>query len=402
MLTNAAAKAAEAPLARAYKLHDQGGLHLLVRPTGSKSWQLKYRWRGREKLLTIGQFPAVNVAQARMAQANAKADLERGVDPGAKLIRGNDTNDTLEQLARAWHRHNQPTWSAAHAADVLGSLERDIFPELGERPIGAIQPPELLNAMRSVERRGNVVSAQRLRQRLSEIFAFGVAEGLCTGNPAANLGAAMREAPPATPHPALTQIESCRQLLQACEYLPARPMTKLASRYLALTVVRLDSVRGMRWGELEGLDGSQPVWHVPPARLKLKRSKKDEERFEHLVPLVPAAVDVLRQAAGVRAWNQVDSTALVFPGRFEDQPIGEGAIGELYKRAGFAGRHVPHGWRASFSTIMNETLSEGWRASIDATLGHAKGDKVEAAYNRSQLLERRRMVLQGWAELLVG
>jgi integrase len=336
-----------------------------------------------------------------MAQANAKADLERGVDP-SNVSTAVDRGRTLEALARAWYQHNLPTWSAAHAADVLGSLERDVFAALGLRPIGVIEPPELLAVLRSIERRGHVITAQRLRQRLQEIFAFGVAEGLCSGNPAANLGAAMREAPPATPHPALTSIDDCRALLKECEGIPARPMTRLASRYLALTVVRLDSVRGMRWGELEGLDDVRPVWHVPPARLKLKRSKKDEERFAHLVPLVPAAVDVLRQAAGSLDWNQVESSALVFHGRFEDQPIGEGAIGELYKRTSFAGRHVPHGWRASFSTIMNETMGEPWRSAIDATLGHAKGDKVEAAYNRAQLLDRRREVLERWAELLVS
>src|SRR3954447_9351796 len=104
MLTNAAAKAAGAQT-RAYKLHDQGGLHLLVRPTGSKSWQLKYRWRGREKLLTIGQFPAVNVAHARIAQATAKEQLERGVDPAAR--QGGNISHTFEQLARSWYGHNR-------------------------------------------------------------------------------------------------------------------------------------------------------------------------------------------------------------------------------------------------------------------------------------------------------
>lgn len=395
MLTNAAAKAAGAQ-ARAYKLHDAGGLHLLVRPTGTKSWQQKYRWRGREKLLTIGQFPEVNLAQARMRALEAKELLANGVDPSR---RADVAGDTLEQLARAWYRHNVTSWSATHAADVMGSLERDVFPQLGATSADAIGAPALLKALRLVERRGCVATAQRLRQRLAEIFAFGIAEGLCESNPAANLGAAMRETPPATPHPALTSIDDCRALLAAADVAPARSLTRLASRFLALTAVRLDSVRGMCWEEIEDLDGPAPLWRVPPVRLKLKCAKKDEARFEHLVPLSAAAVEVLRRAS-CDAFVHVTPGALVFPGRTLAQPIGEGSIGELYRRAGFAGRHVPHGWRASFSTIMNEELGEDWSAAIDAALGHAKSDKVEAAYNRAQLLDRRRAVLERWGSLL--
>lgn len=403
MLTNAAAKAAGAR-SRAYKLHDQGGLHLLVRPTGTKSWQMKYRWRAREKLLTIGQFPAVNVARARILQAEAKEKLERGIDPSARVdIEVNAL--TFEQLARAWYCHNLTSWSPAHAADVIGSLERDVFPRVGNKAPDGITAPELLKVLRAVEGRGQIATAQRERQRLDEIFRFGIAEGYCAKNPAETLGAALREPPPATPHPALTRAEDCRALLAACDIAPARPMTRLASRFLALTAVRLDSVRGMRWGELEDLDGPEPLWRVPPERLKLRRAKKSEERFQHLVPLSAAAVAVLRQADefSKMRWNfSPRAEQLIFGGRDPTRPIGEGAIGELYQRAGYAGRHVPHGWRASFSTVMNELLDETWGAAIDAALGHAKGDKVEAAYNRAQRLGRRRALFDRWGELLAA
>jgi len=413
MLTNAAAKAAGA-LDRAYKLHDTGGLFLHIAVTGTKTWRQKYRWRGREKLLVHGRFPEMNLAQARMRVLEAKEKLARSVDPGARVDMRVNTRG-FEQLARAWYRHNVTSWSPAHAADVLGSLERDVFGELGAISADAIEAPKLLAVLRSIERRGRVATAQRIRQRLSEIFAFGIAEGLCSSNPAEHLGAALREPPPATPHPALTCIKECRALLQACEAAPARPMTRLASRFLALNAVRLDSVRGMRWGELEDLDGAAPLWRVPPERLKLKRAKKDEARFEHLVPLSAAAVAALREAYAFSCkimhsgaanspvdWNQVDSGALVFPGRSGSAPIGEGSIGELYDRAGFAGRHVPHGWRASFSTILNEQLGEEWAVTIDSALGHSKSDKVEAAYNRSVRLERRRQLFERWGELLAG
>ena len=390
MLTNAAAKAAGAR-SRAYKLHDQGGLHLLVRPTGTKSWQQKYRWQGREKLLTLGQFPEIGVPRARMLQAEAKELLETGQDPS----RATTKTETLEQLARAWYLAKLPAWSPEHAADVLASLENDIFPELGARDAGSIGPRELLNAVRAIEARGRRVRAHRVRQRLAEIFAFGKAEGLVDDNPAADLGAAMIAPPPASPHPALTTIADCRALLDACDRDGARPVTVLASRFLALTAVRLDAVRGMVWAEVD-LDAR--LWTVPSGRMKLSRAKKGDSRHDHAVPLSAAAIAVLER---VSEGGHVRAEQLVFPGRGGTEPIGAGAIRELYVRAGFAGRHVPHGWRASFSTILNEEMGPEWRFDIDAALAHAGKGKVEAAYNRSVQLDRRREVFDRWGELLI-
>lgn len=393
MLTNAAAKAAGAQ-ARAYKLHDQGGLHLLVRTTGSKSWQLKYRWQGREKLLTLGQFPEVNVNRARIQQAEAKEQLAAGIDPGRKAAAA----DTLEQLARLWYRANLPGWSEAHAEDVLASLERYVFPELGQRAAGSITPPQLLAAIEAIAHRGCRTSAHRVRQRLAEIFAFGRARGLVTGNPAADLGAAMLSPPPARPHAAITSIEECRQLLAACDRDQARAETILASRFLALTAMRLAAARGMVWAEV---DLEARTWTVPAARMKLSRAKKGDARFDHVVPLSVAAVAVLERLRSSTSTEGADLKRLVFPGR-DGGPIAAGAIRELYERAGFAGRHVPHGWRASFSTILNEDLGPSWRFDIDAALGHAGKGKVEAAYNRSAQLGRRRELLDRWGELLAG
>jgi integrase len=403
MLTIADAKAAR-PRARGYKLHDEGGLHLFIAPTGRKSWRMAFRWRGREQLLTIGRFPDLSIAQARARRDAARAQLADGADPRRVDIKVN----TFARLARAWHAHNAASWSTAHATDALASLERDVLPGIGKQPINEIEPPELLRMLRAIERRGRIETARRVRQRLAEIFAYGIAEGLCSNNPAEHLGAALLEPPPARPQPALTDIDDCRQLLAACDRAPARTETRLASRFLALTAVRLDAVRGMRWNELEGLDGLDPIWIVPPARMKLKRAKKGEGRFAHIVPLSTAAVDVLRSAMRL-SQNATDARSdnirlsdLVFPGRDPSMPIGEGAIGAMYARAGFSGRHVPHGWRASFSTIMNELLGEEWRGAIDAALAHAGKDKVEAAYNRAQLLERRRILFDRWGELLTS
>ena len=394
MLTNAAIKAAQ-PGARPYKMFDAGGLFLFVAPTGLKSWRMKYRFDGREKLLTLGRWPGVSLADARLEREAAKARLRAGADPAGGRLAG----DSFEQLARAWHAHHGANWSTVHAADVLASLERDVFPAIGATGVDAITPAQVLGLLREVEARGCVATARRLRHRVSAVFRFGIAQGQASHDPAEKLAAAMRPQPLARPMPALIAIEECRALLAACESSGVRNRAMLlASRFLALTAVRLDAVRGCRWEEFSDLDGEAPLWTVPPERMKLGQLKKADAAFAHAVPLSPQAVRVLREAREIGCDTR---SLLVFPGR-GGAAAGEGALRQLYERAGFAGRHVPHGWRASFSTIMNEAMGPEWRDDIDRALAHSPKDKVEAAYNRAQQLERRRALFERWGEMLAG
>lgn len=399
MLTNAAVKAAQ-PQSRAFKLYDSGGLFLLVTPAGTKSWRLKYRRAGREQLKTMGRFPEVNLAQARALRDQAKQDLARGVDQLEQLR-------SFADIARAWHAHNLTRWSPAHADDVIAGLERDVFPAIGGNAIGDIRPSELLKVIRAVEARGCRATASRLRQRLSAVFGFAIAQDLVTADPAAQLGRAMAGTALVQPHPALIDIVECRALLQACELARANLHVRLASRFLALTAVRLDAVRGMRWGEIEWecVDTGRPAWRVPPARMKLARSKKGEARFAHLVPLSEPALAVLVAAAEIHGQpdgKSIDPGQLVFAGRGGAAPIGRGSMGALIARAGFQGRHVPHGWRSSFSTILNDDLGPEFRAAIDRALAHSPKDKVEAAYNRSGMIDQRTAIFDRWGELLAA
>lgn len=386
MLTNAAVKAAR-PGARLKKLWDEKGLHLVVLPSGLKSFRVRIRAGGKESIVTLGSWPDIGLDQAR-----ERRDLVRAGGSIAALV----AERNFEQTARSWHALQAPDWSPVHAADVLASLERDVFPAIGELALGAITPPAVLQLLRVVERRGSRVTAGRLRQRISKIFRYAVSEGWCAGNPAAEVGAALR-APPATEkHPAIVDPAELLQLQADVDQLRGAPIAKLASRFLALTGVRLAGIRGATWSEIEDLDGNAPLWRIPAARMKLIVAKKELADHEHLVPLAPAAVSVLRATAKLVVDNK---NGLIFPGRGGEQ-LGEGAIGDLYDRAGYAGRHVPHGWRASFSTILNEQLGEEWRADIDRALAHATTGKVEGAYNRAQLLGRRRRLLETWAKIL--
>lgn len=192
-----------------------------------------------------------------------------------------------------------------------------------------------------------------------------------------------------------------RALFAAAEGTPAAPATRLAAQLLALTAVRLAAVRGATWSEFEDLDvPGGAIWRIPAARMKLAKAKKADPSFEHIVPLSAPAVDALRAARAI-AGPRINADDLVFVGRAGARPISEAAIGEMYERAGFAGRHTPHGWRASFSTILNERFPDD-QGAIDRALAHAPKNKVEAAYNRAQHLAKRRELFQRWGEILAG
>jgi integrase len=404
MLTNATVKAAQ-PGARPYKLHDCGGLHLLVRPTGSKSWQMKFRWKSREQLLTFGSWPDLGLAEARGRRDRAREQLDRNADP--RNASQPATNiATFEALARQWHGRRSPRWSPEHAADVLASMERDVFPAIGGIAPAEIDAQAVLELLLKVEARGRIETARRLRERISGAFRFGIPLQICNADPAALISDELSPRPVQVPQVAITDVGELRELMARVDALHAAVVAKLASRLLALTVVRLATLRGGRWDEIEGVDltsysshdehGGTPLWRIPPARMKLTKVRKADPAAEHVVPLSRQAVAVLRVLFLLTGGGE-----LLFPGRRRGRPIGEGAIGELYDAAGYAGRHVPHGWRASFSTILNDRFSAD-RSLIDQALAHAgaKG-RVEAAYNRSQQLERTADLFQRWADLIM-
>lgn len=391
--------------AKAYKLSDSGGLFLHVAVTGSRSWRLKYRHGGKEKLLTLGTYPKVSLRAARVGRDEAKLMLGDGRDPGAekKLKRAGlavDSANTFEVIARQWYAMEKDRWVEQHADDVLRSLERDIFPGLGNQAIKDVTPAAVLSVLRPIESRGAIETAKRIRQRMSAVFVFGIASGICDADPAAIVTKALKPLGPKGRQPAVVDLEELRALLAKVEAENASPVTLLAHRMLALTAVRSGTLREAQWEEFEDLNGDNPLWRIPASKLKLAKHAKLDGGRDHLVPLPPAAVEVLR------AVKPLTGNALyVFPNhRRSHQPMSENAIGYLLNRAGYHGRHVPHGWRSAFSTIMNEKAVSADQHSnrwvIDAMLGHVPQDKVEGVYNRAEHMKRRREIAEDWADLL--
>jgi integrase len=400
MLTDAQirkAKAADKP----YKLTDGAGLHVYVTPSGGKLLRLRYEFERKEKLLSIGPYPSVGVAEAREAVATAKRLLREGKDPAVeKRLRRlqivTDGGTTFEAIAREWHGINKGHWVEQHAYDVLHSLERDVFPDLGSIPIKSITAANVLSVLRTIENRPAAETARRIRQRISAVFVCAIASDRAENDPAAAVQKAMKPVKKGR-QPAITDLEQAREVLRRADATPASPVTKLALRLLALTALRPGTLITTPWDELENLDLRAPVWQVPASRMKLRLHYKDDDERDHLVPLATQALDVIKALRRLTG-----RTPYLFPNqRHAHRPASENAIGYLLNRAGYHHRHVPHGWRATFSTVMNERYKHD-RQIIDLMLAHVPKNSVEGAYNRAEHLDRRIELAQVWADLIMA
>lgn len=386
---------------REARLFDGGGLYLAVLPSGTKSWRMKYRIAGREKKLNLGSYPLLSLKQAREQRDQAKRDILQGIDPAAVKKAAQAAarlGETFEQIARSWHAQKKRSLTPRYAEHILSRLEANVFPFFGRMPIGEVNPPIVLEAIRRIEARGANTMAHEVRGHISDVFVWAIAQGLAETDPAAIIRKALAPAGGGR-RPALLKVEQCRELIRAIDGVKkASTSTKLASRLLALTAVRPGVLRLAERHEFEGLDSELPLWRIPAAKMKLSKHRKTDAAFDFVVPLSRQAVATVKAAMKASRDQK-----LLFPGDKIRKPISDSTLSQLYLDAGFRDRHVPHGWRASFSTIMNERAAEegreGDRAIIDLMLAHVKGD-VEAAYNRASYMPRRREIAQTWADLL--
>ncbi len=410
MLTDLACKKAK-PADKPYKLADSQGLYLHVSPNGTKAWRWKYRFAGKEKLLTIGKYPAFTPKAARQARDRARVDLEAGIDPSAEKKRrkaavATEVLDSFETVARAWHEMKSTTVSDRYSAAVLSRLEQNAFPSLGAISVKEITPPMVLETIRTIENRGAHDMAHRVRNHISDVFVWAIASGLTEQDPSAVIKKALAPTDPKL-RPAMVKIAQAQKVLRETEQLSGvHWSTLLASRLLALTAARPGVVRLAEKHEFEELDGQKPIWRIPAAKMKLTRQRKRDVTWEFVVPLSRQAAATAKAAISESLACQSETGPYwLFPGIGSwKRPISDNTLGKIYREAGFTGVHVPHGWRSTFSTIMNERAAiedrERDRAIIDMMLAHVQTG-VEPVYNRAAYLPRRRELAQVWADLLM-
>lgn len=375
------------PRLKAYRLADANGLYVEVAPNGSRYWRLKYRFDGKEKRLALGVYPVVSLAKARDDAREARRLLNDGIDPSvrkkervreAKLA----TANSFEAVAREWHEIMRPKWTPHHAKNVIESLEQDIFPAIGNRPIAELKAPKILDALRKIERRGAIDIAQRVRQRCGAVFAYAIGTGFAETNPVAAMKGIFLTRRK-EPRKMLPRDELPEFLRKLREHNGDR-MIVLALRFIIQTMVRTNELRGARWQEIDLQKG---VWSIPAERMKM--------RAPHVVPLSKQALALLDDLKPIT--GRYD---LLFPGRSDHRkPISENTLLYALYRMGYHQRATIHGFRALASTVLNECGL--WKPdAIERQLAHKEQNLVRAAYHRSEYFEERARMMQWWGDYL--
>jgi len=371
------------PAVKDIKLFDGGGLFLLVTTAGGKLWRFKYRFGGREKLLTFGAYPQISLADSRQKREHAREQIAQGVDPGAaKKEEAGVGDNTFAKVAAEWMEYKKASrFSGRHAERVWRSLENDIFPSLGPVPVSEISTKQIAAVIKQIESRGVRETAARALQKITAILQFAAKDERVSHNVARELRGTV-ETRRVEHMPAMAR-EELPEFLRRLESANVYPVTRLAIKMVLLTFARTQEIRGARWEEFD-LKGR--VWTIPGSRMKMK--------LEHRVPLSAQALDVLEQ---LRPFSR--EGGFCFPGHHDaSQMMSENAMLYAIWRMGYRGKATVHGFRATGSTILNEC---GFNPdAIERQLAHAERNKIRAAYHRSEYIEERRKMMDWWAEYL--
>lgn len=377
------AKAAEKPR----KLTDERGLFLLVNPNGGKWWRFKYRFGGKEKLLSLGVYPDISLADARERREAARKLVAQGIDPGAvrKEEQAKAAEDalTFRVVALEWYEKKRPGWTEATAYNKLRQLERELLPQLGSVPVKGVTPKIILNAVQRIEDRECHETARRVLQCCGQIFRYAVSADYVEIDPTPALRGALRAV--AVRHRAsITDPKAVGPLLRALWDYEGSPVVALALRFAPLTFVRPGELRHAEWSEF---DEDAAEWRIPASKMKMKA--------QHIVPLSRQALEVLKALRPLTG-----SGRYLFPSeRSAARPMSENTVNGALRRLGYSKEQMTgHGFRSMASTLLNE---QGWnKDAIERQLAHAERNSVRAAYNFAEFLPERRRMMQRWADYL--
>ena len=388
-LTDTKARNAK-PKKNQFKLFDTDGLFLLVSPAGGKWWRFKYRLGGKEKLISLGTYPEVSLAQARVRRDEARKQVADGIDPSQarKALKAAKVQNesTFEVVAKEWWTKFTPTWTPGHAVTIKSRLEFNVFPWIGERPVNEIKASELLMVLRRIESRGAFETAHRVRSICGQVFRYAVATGRAERDPAADLRGALSPVK-LKHHSAITDPEKVAGLLRAIDGYQGSLVTKCALRLAPYLFVRPGELRQMEWAQIN-LEAAE--WNIPAEKMKTRQP--------HLVPLAHQSLEILRELYPLTGTGKY-----VFPNpRSSKRPMSNNAVLAALRRMGFEKEEMTgHGFRAMARTILDEVLQ--FRVDfIEHQLAHAVRDPNGRAYNRTAHLAERRKMMQTWADYLDG
>lgn len=390
-LTDTTVRSAK-PKDKAYKLYDDNGLFIQITPAGGKWWRFKYRFEGKEKLLSFGTYPEVSLVNARRRRDDARVLLanDPAQDPSAKRQLekseklASQTN-TFEVWAKKWWQHWESGRSPRHAEYVRRRLEADIYPSIGKLPITGIEAHDIVDTVKKIAERGALDIAKRAHQTIGQVFRYAIAnrESKVKRNPATDIKPSDIIQSRQKENYARVELKELPQLLRELDASKSQPLTRLAVRLIALTFVRTTELIEAEWSEV---DFVEKQWRIPAERMKMKTP--------HIVPLSRQAIQTLELIKVISGHCE-----LVFPNQNDhSKPMSNNTILKALAIAGYKHRMTGHGFRGIASTALHEQGFE--HLHIELQLAHQERNQVSAAYNHALYLKQRSLMMQHWADYL--
>lgn len=387
MLTDRVCRTAK-PREKLRKLSDGDGLQLWIQPTGSRQWRMAYRFLGKQKVFSIGPYPAVTLAEARKAREAARALLAKGLDPSLEKKRQKQEEEakavTFRMVAEEYLEKLRREGRADATMKKVKWLLGLAYDDLGDFPVAQIRPPDVLVSLRKVEAKGNFESARRLRSTIGSVMRYAVATARAENDPTAGLQGALTT-PKVTPRAAITDPKEFGALLRAIDAYIGKPATRISLQLMALFFVRPGDLRLAEWREF---DFDEAIWSIPASRMKMRRP--------HAVPLAPQAIEKFEELEAITG----DGLYLFPSVRDENLPMSNAAMITALRTMGYSQEEMSaHGFRASASTLLNE--SGKWNPdAIERQLAHVEGNDVRRAYARGEYWNERVKMMTWWADYL--
>ncbi|EOS8286405.1 tyrosine-type recombinase/integrase [Escherichia coli] len=387
-LTTTQIKAAK-PAEKEYTLQDGGGLFLVIKPSGSKLWRFNYYRPLNKKrtIISLGSLDEVSLADARKRRSEYRTLIASGIDPQhherqKREAEARRQGNTFENVAASWYemKKNQ---NLAHNTikDIWRSLEKYVFPYIGNTPIDTLTARRFVEILTPIKTRGNLETLKRVLQRINEVMDFAANSGLIDINTAANVRKAFPS--PTKKHMPTIRPEQLPQLMHDLSIASIERQTRLLIEWQLLTATRPAEASAARWEEIN-LDAA--TWTIPAGRMKMRR--------DHVIPLCAQAMAVLEAMKPISARREHVFPSLKNP----VQPMSSQTANAALRRMGYTGVLVSHGLRAIFSTAANE---EGFEPDvIEAALAHVDTNEVRRAYNRSNYLEKRKVLMCWWGDFV--
>lgn len=371
------------PTDKPYRISDGNGLYVYIPASGKKVWQLRYQFEGKEKIHTVGKYPEIGPAEARNIAFEVKRDIAIGLNPAAKKKQQEKAPDTFGSIYEEWYKHKRQVWSEGYAVELQRMFEADILPYIGKMTMDDIEPMTLLKVLRRFEERGAMERANKARRRCGEVFRYAVVTGRAKYNPAPDLADAMKGYRKKNfPFLPAEQIPAFNRALAGYS---GSIVSKIATQVLQYTAMRTKELRSMQWANV---DFENRVITIDAEVMK--------NRKQHLVPMSRQVYDLLRQLQPITSISD-----FVFAGRNDKKKsISENAVLLVIRQIGYEGLASGHGFRHQFSTILNE---HGWpHDAIERQLAHVDRNNIRGIYNHAQYLEKRKEMMQWWADYIDG